>query len=303
MTSKSVRNFALIGAAGYIAPRHLKAIRDTGNRLVCALDPFDSVGILDQYFPEVKFFTEFERFDRHIERLRRESEEDRINVVSICSPNYLHDAHIRFALRIGADVICEKPVVLNPWNIDALQVLERETGRCVNVVLQLRNHEAIKALKSRIETADEKRHQIDLKYITSRGPWYDFSWKGDVHKSGGISTNIGIHFFDMLIWIFGPVQSLVVQTCDERRASGHLTLEKADVNWQLSIDRGDLPEKAIAVKSPTYRALMIDGQELDFGHGFTDLHTIVYQYALQGRGFSLEDARPAVELVSQIRNL
>ncbi|MFO7890671.1 MAG: Gfo/Idh/MocA family oxidoreductase [bacterium] len=299
---KKPYNFALIGAAGYVAPRHLRAIKETNNNLVCALDPHDSVGILDSYFREVKFFTEFERFDRHIEKLRRESPEKSIDVVSICSPNYLHDAHIRFALRVGADVICEKPVVLNPWNIDALQTLERETDNTVNVVLQLRFHEEVQKLKRKIEKEkSEKKHTIDLKYITARGPWYDFSWKGDINKSGGIVTNIGIHFFDLLIWIFGKVEAFQVEQLIARKAKGHLVLEKAEVDWFLSIDYDDLPEEVKATQITTYRNIDIDGQPLEISKGFTDLHTQIYRKVLSGKGFSFEDARPAVELASEIR--
>jgi len=299
---KKPYNFALIGAAGYVAPRHLKAIKETNNNLICALDPHDSVGILDNYFREVKFFTEFERFDRHIEKLRRECPENCIDIVSICSPNYLHDAHIRFALRVGADVICEKPVVLNPWNIDALQRLEKETENTVNVVLQLRLHEEVQKLKKKIEKEKStKKHTIDLKYITARGPWYDFSWKGDINKSGGIVTNIGIHFFDLLIWIFGKVETFQVEQLTARKAKGHLVLEKAEVDWFLSINYDDLPEEVKNTQVTTYRNIDIDGKQLEISKGFTDLHTEIYKRAILGEGFSFEDARPAIELVSNIR--
>jgi len=302
MKKPKPRNFALIGAAGYVAPRHLKAIQDTGSRLVCALDPHDSAGVLDGYFRDVEFFTEFERFDRHIERLRRESPDKRIDLVSICSPNYLHDAHIRFALRVGADVICEKPVVLNPWNIDALRALERESGRKVNVVLQMRLHETIERLKR--ETDKEKKsrkHRVSLRYITARGPWYDFSWKGDENKSGGVVTNIGIHFFDMLIWVFGDVEASEIEILEPRKAGGRLILERAEVEWFLSLDFDDLPEEIRRTEQTTFRRVLVDGKPLDISRGFTDLHTRIYEEALQGRGFTLEDARPATDLVSRIR--
>ncbi len=302
MKNRTIKNFALIGAAGYVAPRHLRAIKETNNNLVCALDPHDSVGILDNYFRDVKFFTEFERFDRHIEKLRRECPEKCIDIVSICSPNYLHDAHIRFALRVGADVICEKPVVLNPWNIDVLQRLEKETDNTVNIVLQLRLHEEVQKLKRKIEKEKStKKHTIDLKYITARGPWYDFSWKGDINKSGGIVTNIGIHFFDLLIWMFGKVENFQVEQLTARKAKGHLVLEKAEVNWFLSIDYDDLPEEVKNTQVTTYRNIDIDGQQLEISKGFTDLHTEVYKRAISGKGFLFEDARPSVELVSNIR--
>ena len=296
------KRFALIGAAGYIAPRHLQAIRDTGNTLLCAMDPFDSVGILDRYFPECDFFTEFERFDRHAEKLRRRGDQHGIEWVSICSPNHLHDAHIRFALRINANVICEKPVVLNPWNADILQELEAETGKRVNVVLQLRLHSAIRALHDRIaKSGQAAKHEIELTYITSRGPWYDFSWKGDIKKSGGVTTNIGIHFFDMLIWIFGAVQHAELHIREDRRAAGFIELEKARVRWYLSLERKDLPESVLSSGKSTHRSLVIDKEEFEFSEGFTDLHTELYKAALAGNGFTLEDARPSIELVQKMR--
>jgi UDP-N-acetyl-2-amino-2-deoxyglucuronate dehydrogenase len=298
-----MKNFALIGAAGYISPRHLQAIRDTGNTLVAACDRSDSVGVLDRWFTDVDFFTEFERFDRHAEKLRRLGEEQRIHYVSICSPNYLHDAHIRFALRIGADAICEKPLVLNPWNLDILGDLERESGRRVYTILQLRVHPALQALRDRIaaEPAD-KIHDVELSYITSRGRWYDFSWKGDVQKSGGIGTNIGIHFFDMLAWIFGPLQGMEVHLAEERRAAGYIELAKARVRWYLSISRNDLPAAVAAAGKSTFRSVMVDGHEVEFSEGFTDLHTRVYEEILAGRGFGIEEARTSVEIAHQIRH-
>jgi len=296
-------NFALIGAAGYIAPRHLQAIKDTGNKLICALDKSDSVGILDRYFENVDFFTEFERFDRYVEMLRRKNEGKEIHYVSICSPNYLHDSHIRFALRTGADAICEKPLVLNPWNCDALDEDEKETGHTVNTVLQLRVHPAILDLKKRIdEDANGKRHSIDLTYITSRGNWYFYSWKGDISKSGGVATNIGIHFFDMLLWIFGSVKKSEVHYADSKKVGGFLELEKADVRWFLSLDKTDLPQQAVKEGKPTFRSITVDGQQVEFSGGFTDLHTVVYQNTLQGNGFGISDARPSIQLAYDIRH-
>jgi UDP-N-acetyl-2-amino-2-deoxyglucuronate dehydrogenase len=297
------KKFAVIGTGGYIAPRHLKAIRDTGNQLIAALDPADSVGILDSYSFDVAFFTEFERFDRHAERLRRMGEGHRIDYVSICSPNYLHDAHIRFALRIGADAICEKPLVLNPWNLDALQELEQETGRKVFNILQLRMHPAIIALKERVSAVPKmEKYVVDLTYITSRGRWYFTSWKGDTHKSGGVATNIGIHFFDMLMWIFGRVKSYEVHHRDDRKMTGFIELEKAHVRWFLSVDREDLPHDAMSNGKSTFRSIMVDGEEFEFSEGFTDLHTEVYRDILAGGGFSMEDARPSIELVHELRD-
>jgi UDP-N-acetyl-2-amino-2-deoxyglucuronate dehydrogenase len=302
MISKS-KNFALIGAAGYIAPRHLQAIKDTGNILIAALDRSDSVGILDRYFPDSAFFTEFERFDRHVEKLRRQSEEKRIHYVSIVSPNYLHDAHIRFALRIGADAISEKPLVLNPWNADALQELELETGRKVYNVLQLRLHPAIIALKEKIaKEKSAKKYDIELTYITSRGRWYEVSWKGDSEKSGGVATNIGIHFFDMLLWIFGGLQKQVVHIATAKKMSGFFELENARVKWFLSLDRGDLPAFAQVSAKTTLRSLSLNGEKFEFSDGFTDLHTEVYRAVLAGKGFGINDARPSIELAHEIRS-
>jgi UDP-N-acetyl-2-amino-2-deoxyglucuronate dehydrogenase len=297
------RNFALVGVGGFIAPRHLQAIADTGQRLVAALDPHDAVGILDRYSYDVAYFREFERFDRHVEKLRRSGNEKRVQYVSICSPNYLHDAHVRFALRVGADAICEKPLVLNPWNLDALQELEGETGRRVYNVLQLRLHPSIVALKRRVAgvEGDDRRFEIDLTYVTARGNWYFASWKGDAQRSGGIATNIGVHFFDMLIWIFGPVSGLEVHLSDARKMAGVLWLERATVRWFLSVDRSDLPPSSVRQGKPTYRTLTIDGEEFDFSGGFDDLHTAVYREILAGRGFGIDDARPSIQLVHDLR--
>jgi len=296
------KNFALIGAAGYIAPRHMRAIRDTGNKLVAAFDPSDSVGVIDSYHPDADFFTEFERFDRHIEKLRHEKKLG-LDYVTICSPNYLHDAHVRFALRVGANAICEKPLVLNPWNLDALAAIEKETNRKVYTILQLRLHPAIKALRDKVKASKGgKRHQVDLTYITSRGNWYLYSWKGDQAKSGGLATNIGIHFFDMLSWIFGPVRSLEVHSSTPHKTSGILELEKANVKWFLSIDRNDLPAPPVAGKCATFRSLKIDGKEVEFSEGFTDLHTESYKQILAGKGFGLKDCRQSVQIAHDIRH-
>jgi UDP-N-acetyl-2-amino-2-deoxyglucuronate dehydrogenase len=294
-------NFALIGVAGYIAVRHLQAIRDTGNSLLATLDPFDSVGSIDAYFPEADFFVEFERFDRHIDKMKRVG--TRIDYVSICSPNYLHDSHIRFALRQGADAICEKPLVLNPWNLDALAEIENETGKCIYNILQLRLHPAIIDLKKRMDAEPPgKVHDIDLSYITSRGHWYRISWKGDVQKSGGVATNIGVHFFDMLTWIFGPVSTNIVHLSDAKRAAGYLEMEKARVRWLLSIDHNDLPAEVKKRGQRTFRSIAIDNREIEFSDGFTDLHTETYRKILQGEGFGLEEARRSIETVYTIRN-
>lgn len=357
-----MKNFALIGAAGYIAPRHLKAIKETGNTLLAALDPFDSVGIMDSYFPDAAFFTEPERFDRHLDKMRR-SGNGNIDYVSICSPNYLHDAHIRMALRNGAHAICEKPIVLNPWNVDALMEIEKESGQNIYTILQLRHHPAIIALKQKVEaelktpnnqnpeqpeprtpnnqnpeqseprTPNQKTYDIDLTYITSRGAWYHRSWKGNIEKSGGVATNIGVHFFDMLTWIFGPAKENVVHLSETDRASGFLQLENARVRWYLSIDRNDLtkvnpkprttstpnPEQSEqsepqTTRTPnnqnpeqtkpisTYRSITVNGEEIEFSGGFTDLHTVSYQNILGGKGYGLADARPSVYIVHSIRN-
>lgn len=292
-------SFALIGAAGYIAPRHMQAIKAVGGDLKVAYDPNDSVGIIDSHFPQAHFFTEFERFDRHVDKLRRRGEH--IDYVSVCSPNYLHDAHIRFGLRSGSNVICEKPLVLNPWNIDGLAEIEQHTGNKINTILQLRLHPAIQALKERIAQSNE-RHAVDLTYITSRGRWYHASWKGDETKSGGVATNIGVHFFDMLAYVFGPLQSQTASLRQPERAGGLLSYEKADVRWFLSVDANDLPD-SVKGKKTTYRSITLDGEEVEFSEGFTDLHTRSYQEILAGKGYGLEDVRFCVEVVSQFRNL
>ncbi|MEO8414888.1 MAG: Gfo/Idh/MocA family oxidoreductase [Ginsengibacter sp.] len=296
-----MKNFALIGAGGYIAPRHMKAIKDTGNNLIAALDKNDSVGILDSYFPDADFFTEFERFDRHVEKQKRKG--IKTDFVSVCSPNYLHDSHIRFGLRIGANVICEKPVVLNPWNIEALEEIEKETGNRIFTILQLRLHPAIIALKEKIATEPAgKKHQVELDYITSRGHWYYTSWKGDVQKSGGIATNIGVHFFDMLMWIFGDVKENIVTQHSKQTASGNLELENASVKWRLSIDYNTLPAEVKAAGKRTYRALTIDGESFEFSEGFTELHTKSYEQIIAGNGFPMTETKKAIELVHKIRN-
>ena len=295
-----MKNFVLIGAAGYIAPRHMRAIKETGNNLIAAYDPYDGIGVIDSYFPQASFFTEFERFDRHLEKLRRVGTP--IDYVSIASPNYLHDAHIRYGLRIGADVICEKPIVLNPWNIDALIELEEEYPNKVNTILQLRHHKAILDLKNKIENGPkDKVYDIDLTYITCRGNWYYTSWKGDIEKSGGIASNIGVHFFDILQWIFGTVKSNSLEIKNRDTNSGILLLEKARVKWFLSINRENLPKKVIERNISTYRNLKINKEEIEFSEGFTDLHTISYQKIIDGKGYGLLDAKNSIEIVSQIR--
>lgn len=296
-----MKNFAIIGAGGYIAPRHMKAIKDTGNKLIAALDKHDSVGIMDSYFPEADFFTEFERFDRHLEKQKRLG--NKTDFVTVCSPNYLHDAHIRFGLRIGANVICEKPVVLNPWNIEALMEIEKETGGRVFTILQLRLHPAIMALKEKVAAGPAgKKYQINLQYITSRGNWYHSSWKGNMSKSGGIATNIGVHFFDMLLWIFGDVKKNTVIQHTSHTASGELELEKANINWMLSIDTDTLPAEAKLANKRTFRALTIDGESFEFSDGFTELHTKSYEEILLDKGFPISETLKAIELVHQIRN-
>ena len=296
----STKAFGLIGAAGYIAARHMQAIRDVGGMLHAALDPNDSVGIIDSFFPDAHFFTEFERYDRHVDLLRRSGRP--IEMFSICSPNYLHDAHCRFALRSDADAVCEKPLVLNPWNIDGLAEMERATGRRIFNILQLRLHPAVRELKARIDRdAGARTHEVDLTYVTSRGRWYGVSWKGDLHKSGGIATNIGVHFFDMLIHVFGRIRNNVVHLREDTRNAGYLELERARVRWFLSVDRSDLPEKALK-NGPSYRSITVDGEEFEFSGGFTDLHTESYRQVLDGNGFGLEEARPSIEAVAHIRD-
>lgn len=318
-----MKNFGLIGASGYIAPRHLKAIKETGNNLLAALDPFDSVGIMDSFFPDAAFFTEPERFDRHLDKIRRGGN-GHIDYVSICSPNYLHDAHIRMALRNGAHAICEKPIVLNPWNVDALQEIERESGQKIYTILQLRHHPAIIALKEKIgkeigisadssetlklsnpetlKRSSQKIYNIDLTYITSRGAWYHRSWKGDSEKSGGVATNIGVHFFDMLTWIFGEAKENIVHVSEPDHASGFLLLEHARVRWFLSINREHLPEQARSAQKTTFRSITVDGEEIEFSDGFTDLHTVSYKNILEGKGYGLADAATSIAIVQSIRN-
>lgn len=298
-----MKNFALIGAAGYIAPRHMQAIKVTGNALVAAYDPNDSVGIIDSHFPDADFFTEFERFDRHVDKMRRSGDARRIDYVSICSPNYLHDSHMRFALRSDANAICEKPLVLNPWNIDGLLGIQRDTGRTVNTILQLRVHPAIVALREKVQAGrQDRKHEVDLTYITSRGHWYLQSWKGDIRKSGGIATNIGVHFFDMLHYIFGGLQQNVVHLNENTKAAGYLEYEHARVRWFLSVDFEDVPQAVRETGQRTYRSITVDGEEIEFSGGFTDLHNRSYEEILAGRGFGLEENRTAIATVASIRN-
>jgi len=304
---KSIKKFALIGVGGYIAPRHLEAIKTSGNELVAALDKNDSVGVLDSYFPSCSFFTEFERFDRHLEKMRYKGE--KIDYLTICSPNYLHDAHIRFGLRIGANIICEKPLVLNPWNIDPLEEIERETNKKINVILQSRLHSSLIKLKKEIDK--DKTYDVELTYITSRGKWYSQSWKGEESKSGGIVTNIGIHFFDLLGWLWGKKTKNTIHIYREDKAAGYLELEKARIKWFLSVDNNDLPlcfEKDIQKKFyktgfKTYRSLKVNGEETEFSKLFTNLHTRSYKKILKNKGFGTKDARPSIEIVSEIRKL
>lgn len=297
-----MKNFALIGAAGYIAPRHLKAIKDTNNNLIAALDKFDSVGVLDSYFPNADFFVEFERFDRHIEKIKRQ-QNIHLDYVSICTPNYLHDSHIRMALRRGADAICEKPLVLNPWNVDALSAIEKESGQNIYTILQLRLHPSIIALKQKIENGPkEKIYDVDLTYIASRGNWYDISWKGDESKSGGIATNIGVHFYDMLSWIFGSVKTNIVHLREKDKSAGYLEFEKARVRWFLSIDENSLPKEVKEKGQRTFRSITVNNEEIEFSGGFTELHTKSYQEILKGNGFGLLDAKQSIEIVHDIRN-
>ncbi len=297
-----MKNFALIGASGYIAPRHMKAIKDTNNNLIAAIDKFDSVGIIDSYFPNADFFTEFERFDRHIANLKYEHNLN-LDFVSICTPNYLHDSHIRFALRQGADAICEKPLVLNPWNIDALSNIQKETGKKIYNILQLRVHPSIIALKHKIDNGPkDKIYDIDLTYLTSRGHWYYTSWKGDIAKSGGIATNIGVHFFDMLSWIFGDLKQNIVHLNTHDRSAGYLEFQKARVRWFLSINQNTLPDEIKKTGQTTYRSIKIEEEELEFSGGFEDLHTTTYRNIINGKGFGLEESRQAIEIVHDIRH-
>lgn len=296
-----MKRFALVGAAGYIAPRHMKAIKETENDLVACLDRNDSVGIIDSYFPDADFFVEFERFDRHVDLLRRQGKQ--IDYVSICSPNYLHDSHVRFALRSGADAICEKPLVLNPWNIDRLAEVERESGRRIHTILQLRLHPAITQLRERVMAEPDKVFDVNLTYITSRGHWYLISWKGEEKKSGGIATNIGVHFFDMLHFVFGNLVSNIVHHSDERMAAGYLEYERARVRWFLSVNADHLPDDVVAKGQRTFRSITVGDEEVEFSGGFTDLHTDSYRRILQGDGFGVEENRVAIETVSTIRSL
>jgi UDP-N-acetyl-2-amino-2-deoxyglucuronate dehydrogenase len=296
-----VIRFGLIGAAGFVAPRHMKAIKEVGADLVAAVDKHDCVGVMDSYFPDASFFTEFERFDRHVDKLKRKGEG--LDYVSVCTPNYLHDAHIRFGLRSGADVICEKPLVLNPWNIDGLVEIEKETGKRVFNILQLRHHPVINALRDKVtKEYNGKKYEVDLAYFTSRGKWYMQSWKGELEKSGGIATNIGVHFYDMLTWVFGDVQQSVVHLHEKDCAAGYMELEKARVRWFLSINYNKIPEEVKAQGKRTFRSITMNGEEIEFSEGFTDLHSVSYRSVLDGRGFGLEEARKSIELVHGIRN-
>lgn len=286
-----MKKFALIGGAGFVAPRHMKAIKDTGNEIVAILDPHDSVGIIDSYFPDASFFTEFERFDRHLEKLKRNG--NGVDFISICSPNYLHDAHCRLALRLGADAICEKPLVLNPWNLDQLQEIENETGKRIYSVLQLRLHEELIKLK---QSVNSSIHRVDITYVTPRGKWYGRSWKGDVTKSGGLATNIGIHLFDMVLWLFGKQTELSILENEFDSIIGVISLERALVNFRLSTRSSDLSD---GYKS--FRSIEIDGKPIVLDKSFNNLHTEIYKDILNGGGFSIEDARPSIELVHKIR--
>jgi UDP-N-acetyl-2-amino-2-deoxyglucuronate dehydrogenase len=298
-----MKNFGLTGLAGYIAPRHLQAIKDTGNRLVAAVDPHDSVGIIDSYFPQASFFTEVERFDRHLEKIRRQNNGSGIDYLTICSPNNLHDAHIRMALRVGADAICEKPLVLNPWNLDMLQELEADYGQRVWTILQIRVHPLIQQLKEKLELEPSgKRHKVRLTYITGRGMWYHYSWKGQHEQSGGIGTNIGIHFFDLLMWLFGRPDTVEMHLREDNRMGGFLELPNADVEWFLSLEPKDIPDNTDDSQR-TYRSITVDGEEVEFSGGFTDLHTRVYEETLAGNGFGIEDSRPSIELVHKLRTM
>ena len=297
------RRFALIGAGGFIAPRHLKAIRDTGNELIAAVDPHDSVGVLDRYFPKAKYFVEIERFDRFLEKLRRQSGQNCVEYVSVCSPNYLHDAHVRMALRLHAHALCEKPLVINPWNLDALAELESEFDRRIYTVLQLRHHPSVVALKSAIDRgSDDHRYDVELTYITRRGPWYDVSWKGAEDRSGGLAMNIGIHFFDLLLWLFGPARQIELHLAERRAMAGRLELERANVRWFLSVCDSHLPKEKRLAGAFAFRSIRVDGTEVEMSDSFGDLHTTVYEDVLSGGGFGIEDARPSIDLVYAIRN-
>lgn len=299
-----MKKFGMTGIAGYIAPRHLKAIKDTGNILVAAADPHDSVGIIDQFFPDASFFTEIERFDRHLDKLRNNS--DGIDYLSICSPNYLHDAHIRLALRNGAHAICEKPLVLNSWNLDLLEKLEHEYDRRIYTVLQLRLHPSLVKIKEKLEKenlVNEKKHNVELTYITPRGAWYNYSWKGNVQKSGGLVTNIGIHLFDLMIWFFGKPVNVTVNEKSLLKVSGELELENAFVKWKLSVDKNDLPAEVIKAGKTAFRLVKFDEDEIEFSEGFTDLHTKIYEQVLTGDGFGIKDVRDSIELVQKIREM
>jgi len=299
----TTKNFALIGAAGYIAPRHMAAIQETGNKLVAALDKFDCVGIMDRFFPDANFFTEPERFDRHLDKLRRLNQGRDVDYVSICSPNYLHDSHIRLALRNQAHAICEKPIVLNPWNFDGLEAIEKETNKNIYTIFQLRLHPSVIELKKKIENGPkDKIYDIDLSYITSRGKWYDVSWKGDISKSGGVTTNIGVHFFDMLAFVFGKVKHTEVHVLQHNKAAGLLELERARVRWFLSIDSNDIPPERRAQGQSTFRSILMEGENFEFSGGFTDLHTVSYREILAGRGFRIQEGRQSIETVYNIRN-
>jgi UDP-N-acetyl-2-amino-2-deoxyglucuronate dehydrogenase len=289
-----MKNFAICGAAGVVAPRHLEAIRATGNRVVAAFDPNDSVGVLDRFGFDIAFFTELERFDRHLEKLRRGNAERGVHYLSVCSPNHVHDAHTRLGLRLKADVICEKPLVINPWNLDALEELENETGHRVWTVLQLRENERLVDLNKRVG----RGHDVELTYVTARGRWYDVSWKGNAAKSGGVPTNIGVHLYDLLVWLFGAPLEYRVHLRDERRIGGFLELERARVRWFLSVDPRDLPN---GHASATYRHITVDGDALEFSEGFSDLHTRVYERTLRGEGFGIREARPSIELAYALR--
>lgn len=297
-----MKNFAITGVAGYIAPRHLKAIKDTGNNLLAAVDPSDSVGVLDSFFPNTSFFTEFERFDRHLEKLRRQGENKKLDYLSICSPNHLHDAHIRLALRLGAKAICEKPLVMNPWNLEQLEELEQENHSKVYTVLQLRLHPALIELKKVLSKKSASKHNVELTYITPRGVWYNYSWKGNTEKSGGIATNIGIHFFDLLIWLFGNVQRSEIHISEKDYSAGFIELENANINWFLSINKNHLPSNNDLTESRSYRSITIDGKEVEFTKGFTDLHTRTYEEILNGGGFGINESRPSIEFVYDLRN-